>query len=132
MKFKNLFSVLGILMMAFMMVAQGPAVDTTGISEVDPLADPVKITDMLNFYNILYGALVIIWGYVSKAFGWTFQNVNFVFTVLAGGVVLAGMFLVTNLGDALPLIFSFLSSIGIYDLVLKPMGLKVDAPKSKG
>jgi len=99
-------------------------VDTTGLSENNPF-DPISSTSMIEAYQILYGALVIVWGYIAKIFGIKITNKHFVFTVLAGGLVLLGAFLIAGVGSTLPLLFSFLGAIGVYDLILKPVGATV-------
>lgn len=126
MKIKFLFSTLLFLLITTMAGAQ--LVDTTGITVDNPF-DPLSLDSLLNTYQLLYGALVILWGYIAKAFGLKVSNRNFVFTVLAGGIVLAGGFLVAGIGKVLPLLFSFLGAIGIYDLILKPTGMVVPGRK---
>lgn len=75
---------------------------------------------LLDIYNLLYGALVVIWGYLAKLLGLKSEKIPFVFVVLAGGLVLAGGFVLAGWTEILPLVFSFLSAIGIFDLILKP------------
>lgn len=78
---------------------------------------------LLESTDVLYGALVIIWGYLAKFLGKylpAFDRVQTVFKVLAGAVVLAAAFITFGWGQVLPLLFSFLSALGVYDLLLKP------------
>ena len=96
-------------------------VDTTGLAD-NPVYTTPDVGTLVDAYNILYGALVIAWGYVAKSFGLkTKAGNNFVFVVAAGAVVLAGGFIAFGVGKALPLLFGFLSSIGVYDVIFKPL-----------
>ena len=115
------------LMLATLMVvgcsfafAQGPAVDTTGLSGWNPFENPVTVGDMQDAYNTIYGALVIVWGYVARLFGWRADKVPFVFVVAGGGAVIAGVFLALGWADAIPLVISFFLSLGLFDTILKP------------
>lgn len=96
-------------------------VDTTGLTDTKVL-DEATTESLLKAYNILYGALVIIWGYVGKLLKLNAKVPHYVFVVLAGGLVIAGAFVIFGFGKAIPLLFTFLSAIGIYDLILKPAG----------
>lgn len=98
----------------------GQTVDTTGLADNPVLVDPT-VKNMVDVYNILYGALVIAWGYIAKLIGLKGKVGNFVFIVLAGGVVIAGGFVAFGFGKAFPLLFSFLSAIGVYDIIFKPL-----------
>ncbi len=122
MKTKLLFLFLGILafaLMPFLVTAQ--AVDTTGISD-NPFPDgTASLGKLVDMYDLLYGALVIIWGYIGKALKLDTKVPNYVFVVLAGGIVLAIAFVLLGFSNVFPLIFSFLSAIGVYDLLFKPV-----------
>ena len=65
------FLILAVLMVAgcSFALAQGPVVDTTGLSGWNPFENPVTVGDMQDAYNTIYGALVIVWGYVARLFG---------------------------------------------------------------
>ncbi len=109
----------GFFLLAFS-AAFGQAVDTTGLAG-NPVFDEPRLDTLLNAYNILYGALVIVWGYVAKAFKLNAKFSNFVFVVLAGGVVIGGAFIGFGFTKAFPLVLTFLSAIGIYDILFKPI-----------
>jgi len=95
-------------------------VDTTGLAD-NPLFVEPKLDTLLNVYNVLYGALVIVWGYIGKALNLKAKVGNFVFVVVAGGVVLAGAFVAFGFAKAFPLALTFLSAIGVYDIFFKPI-----------
>lgn len=118
-----------VLMLIFGAALSAQAVDTTGLAD-NPIFTEPKLAQLLNAFNILYGALVIVWGYVAKSFKLQAKVSNFVFVVLAGGVVLAGAFIAFGFAKALPLAFTFLSAIGIYDLLIKPIERVISPPKT--
>lgn len=117
---KRKFIIMIAAMIAAIVAVTAQTVDTTGLVENPVLTDPT-VTNLLDAYNVLYGALVIAWGYVAKLLGLKAKVSNFVFVVLAGGAVLAGAFIMFGIGKALPLLFSFLSAIGVYDIIFKPL-----------
>lgn len=102
--------------------AQVPSIDTTGATTGPFLDGSTNLGEMVQWYHILYGALVVLWGYVAKAFGLQTKVKEFVFVVLAGGLVLIGAFVALGFGGVFPYLFSFLSAIGVYDLILRPGG----------
>lgn len=110
------------LLMSFMAIMPvfGQVVDTTGLADNPVFSDP-SLGKMVNTYHVIFGALIIVWGYVAKAFGLkkTFKN-NFVFVVLAGGICIAGVFIQAGLASGISLIFPFLGAIGFYDIIFKP------------
>lgn len=124
----------GLLIMAIFLLcfsftqAIAQVVDTTGVGNFSPADDLSGLSGWLNWYHALYGALVIGWGYLAKAFGLKAKVSNFVFVVAAGAAVLAGAFLALGFSKAFPLVFSFLSAIGIYDLIFKPFSPKRQLP----
>lgn len=107
---------------AINLVAQ--VVDTTGVGNFSPADDLSNLSGWLNWYNALYGVLVIGWGFLAKAFGLKAKVSNFVFVVAAGGLVLAGAFIGLGFSKAFPLVFSFLAAIGLYDMIFKPLAGK--------
>lgn len=121
---KLLFSI-ALVMIVNVIFAQ--TVDTTGVSTTTVFTDPT-LGKMINSYEAIFGALVILWGYLAKLFNLppTLKN-NFVFVVLAGGIVLAGVFIYAGWSKTLPLVFSFLSAIGVFNLLLKPAGKLIAA-----
>lgn len=115
------FFMLSVLFVGLAVVnAVAQVVDTTGIGNFSPSDDLSGLAGWLNWYNILYGGLVIGWGYLAKVFGIKTKPGNYVFIVAAGGLVLAGGFLALGFSKAFPLVFSFLSAIGVYDLIFRP------------
>lgn len=98
----------------------GQVVDTSGLANNPVFLDP-SLAKMVNTYQVIFGALVIVWGYVAKAFGLKqrFKN-NFVFVVVAGAVVIAGVFIQAGWVSGFSLIFPFLGAIGFYDIIFKP------------
>ncbi|MFM9952407.1 MAG: hypothetical protein ACKV1O_31040 [Saprospiraceae bacterium] len=125
MKLLKLMLAGALLMIVNVLFAQ--TVDTTGVSTITVFTDPT-LGKMINSYEAIFGALVILWGYLAKLFKLspTLKN-NFVFVVLAGGIVLGGVFIYAGWSKTLPLVFSFLSAIGIFNLILKPAGKLVSA-----
>jgi len=116
---KSLF-LLSMIMLACVCSLQAQVVDTTGIGGFNPGNDLGNLGGLIEWYNLLYGALVIIWGYVAKAVGLKTKFPHFVFVVLAGAMVLGAAFLALGFSKVFPLLFSFLASIGVYDLIFKP------------
>ncbi|MCB9352896.1 MAG: hypothetical protein H6573_36240 [Lewinellaceae bacterium] len=99
---------------------QSPTVDTTGVSGWNPFEEPVTIENLMKAYHAIFGALVILWGYLARLFGWNTKKVPFVFVVVAGGAVIAGAFVALGLAKAAPLIITFFLSLGLFDTFLKP------------
>jgi len=106
------------ILLVMVTAVTGQTVDTTGIADA-PLFHDVSVDSMINTYNIIYGALVILVGYISKALGLKAKVNNFIFVIIAGGLVLAGAFIAFGFSKALPLAFTFLGSIGFYNVFLK-------------
>ena len=125
---KRLFLLFTFLTAFALVFAQ--TVDTTGLV-TNPVFDEPSISKMVSAYDAIYGALVIIWGYVGKAFGLkTKLGKNYIFVVLAGGIVMGGVFLQAGLSQGFGLVFSFLNAIGIYDLIFKPAERVFSRPRS--
>lgn len=103
------------LLTALLCSAQGEA------PELPTIPDNPNVGDLLGLYEVLYGALVVIWGYVAKALGWKTEKIPFVFVVVAGALVVGGVFLLLDLSDAITLVISFLLSLGIFDAIFKPV-----------
>ncbi|MCA9366780.1 hypothetical protein KC887_00745 [Candidatus Kaiserbacteria bacterium] len=116
-----------IILLLFAVSLTAQAVDTTGLAN-NPIYTEPRLDKLLNAFNVLYGALVIVWGYVAKSFNLNAKVNNFVFVVLAGGIVLGGAFIAFGFAKALPLAFTFLSAIGIYDLLVKPIERAISTP----
>jgi hypothetical protein len=106
-------------------ILSGQVIDTTGIN--DPiLPEDINLNTMTFIYNAIYGALVILWGYIAKVFGWHTTGKNgVIFSIIAAGIVLAISFKLLGFSSGLPLAIAFLSAIGFYNIFLKPAGLKV-------
>ena len=86
------------------------------------LAAP-QVGDLIRESEALFGAMVILWGYVSRLIGKNapaIEKIKPVFKVAAGGVVLIVAFVSFGFSDVFPLVFTFLASLGVYDLFLKP------------
>lgn len=77
--------------------------------------------NFIGWYEAIYGGLVIGWGFVARAFNIK-STPNFIFVVVAGGLVIAAGFIAFGWADFFPLAISLLSSMGIYDLVFKGIG----------
>jgi len=118
--------------LAIMSAAQ--FVDTTGLQDAPIFQNPT-LDLMVEWYNLLYGALVVVLGIVFKALGVKKEVPNFFIVVLSTGIILAGAFVVSGFGEVLPLVFSFLSAVGFYEAIkrtglLRATGLeKITAPK---
>ena len=114
----------GLLFLFFLfftpLLGQSPTVDTTGVSGWDPFEEPVTVENLMKAYHAIFGALVILWGYVARLFGWNTGKAPFVFVVVAGGAVIAGAFVALGLAKAAPLIITFFLSLGLFDTILKP------------
>lgn len=119
-----LFTLAFIAAFAAPLMVMAQAVDTTGVSQ-GPFPDGINLPSMVNAYDLIFGAFTILWGYIAKPLGLDSEKIPFVFVVLAGGVVLAIVATTFGFGNLLQYIFPFLSAIGIYDLILKPLGLTV-------
>jgi hypothetical protein len=114
------FTLAALLFMApILTFAQTPPVDTTGLDAWRPFDGIVTVEGLQEIYYALYGAIVIIWGYIAKTLGFKKRKIPFVFVVLAGALVAAGVF-ITQGFSAAGIVISFLASLGIFDLILKP------------
>lgn len=98
-----------------------PTVDTTGISNGPFLNEPLTLNKLVSWYDAIYGALVLLWGFVARTLGKSVANVPKALVVAAGGAVLAAAFVLAGWSSVLPLLFAFLGAIGVYDLFIKPM-----------
>lgn len=122
---KQIFKFTGVvLLLFFVTIAFGQTIDTTGLSD-QPFPGGGTLNELLGLYETLYMGLIIVWGYVAKLLKLSFKPGKFIFVILAGGIVLGGAFLWLGWAKVVPLLFGFLSSIGIYDLFLKPFGLTI-------
>lgn len=124
---KLLKLLLSVALVMIVNVLFSQTVDTTGTSTTTVFTEPT-LGKMINSYEAIFGALVILWGYLARLFKLppTLKN-NFVFVVLAGGIVLGGVFIYAGWSKAFPLALSFLSAIGVFDLLLKPAGKVISA-----
>jgi len=113
---------------ALSILAIGQYADTTGISDA-PIFENPTLDLMVQWYNLLYGGLVIVLGMIFKAFGVKKQVPNYFLVVLATGVVLAGAFVAAGFSQVIPLVFSFLASVGFYE-ALKRLGILKMASQS--
>ena len=93
-------------------------VDSTGISDVS--FSDITVEDAIKWANALYMALVIVWGYFARAFKFKVKPGNFVFVVIAGGVVIGGTFIAMGWAKAVPIALSLLASLGVFDAILRP------------
>ena len=112
-------SLLGILIIGVPLACNAQVVDTTGLDAWQPFEGPITVDKLMGIFNPLYGALVIVWGYVAKALKLKSDKVPFVFVVLAGALVAGGVFYFQGV-SALGIIISFFAALGIFDLILKP------------
>ena len=106
---KLLFLLMPLMLISAWAFAQStlPPVDTTGLTRWNPFDGPVTVGKLLEIFNPLYGAIVIIWGYVAKLLKLKSDKVPFVFVVLAGGLVAGGVFLTQGF-SAVGIVISFL------------------------
>lgn len=116
---KKILFLFGLLLLAVAVIAQ-PGVDTTGLDGWNPFDGDLTVDKLNDVFSPIYGAIVIIWGYVAKALGLKKKNIDFVFVVLAGALVAGGVFLAQGF-SAIGIVVSFLASLGIFDLILKPI-----------
>lgn len=127
MKRKFILFILGLIGIVTFALSQ--SVDTIGISEGPFPGGELTAEGLVKAYHIIYGALVIVWGYIAKMlkvkYNWNLKKNFFPFIVLAGGIVLASAFIMFGFGKVLPYLFGFLGAIGVYDIILKPSGLNV-------
>lgn len=110
-------SVFVLLALPAILLGQG-VVDTTGLQTIDfENITPEKA----NLYaNVIFSALVIVWGYIARALKIKYKPGNFVFVVIAGGIVIGGIFVAVGWAKALPLALSLLASLGVFDAILRP------------
>lgn len=117
MKLGTIFlAIIAMLALPIVMLAQ--VVDTTGIANFS--FENMTADQATKATNLIYMAAVIIWGYAAKAFKFSTKVNNYVFVVIAGGIVIGGLFLAMGWAKALPLAISLLASLGIFDAILKP------------
>jgi len=122
MNLQNLF--LGLAALAFFLIA---SVALTAQGEVvipAPIEPGVKIGVLLDWYNALYGALVVITGYLVPFIPGAAKLGKKVFAIAAAGLVLLIVFVTLGLADGFGLALTFLAASGVYDYLLKPAGLK--------
>jgi hypothetical protein len=95
-----------------------PTVDTSGVGNISfKDIDAKKATD---YANLIYGALVILFGYVARAFKIKTKPGNWVFVIIAIGVVLGGVFVAMGWAKTLEIAITLFASMGIFDAILRP------------
>jgi len=77
------------------------------------------LTDLLSWTDLLYGAIVILMGYVSQYIPGINKIPKTVYRVLAIGLIVGAMFLLMGKSNAFGLLFAFLSATNFYELLLK-------------
>lgn len=100
-------------------VVNGPSVDTTGVGQGPFTGGSINLADMIEWFHALYGALVLLLGFVVKGFklpGTLLDRVPTFLRVVAAGAILAAAFTMVGWKGTLPYIFSFLAATGIYNL----------------
>ena len=107
--------------------------DTVTTIEIpEPITDQTDLTGFLHWYEVLYGAIVILLGFVHN---WipvlTTVTEKWVRVALAG-LIVGVIFFAYGFADGLSLVFTFLSAVGIYDIFLKRTGLKSPPIKNLG
>lgn len=124
-----MFSVLWLVILSTTMaIGQIPPVDTTGLDAWKPFDGPISLEEMNKTYYVLYSALVIVWGYIAKAFRLKSTKIPFVFVVAAGGLVVGAVLVIYGF-DAITVVLSFLVSLGVFDLFIKPGEKALMKPK---
>jgi len=96
-----------------------PDIDTAGLAQIaDEAFKGIKpdLDKLTNIFNVLIGALTIVWGVVAKALGLK-ERLNkkkkrFVIGVAAGGIVIAGIFVAFGLAEGLPGVVSMFTAMG--------------------
>ena len=121
-KYKRIvFFTLAFLLVPLLFFAQS---DSTSVNP-----DFSTIGGMDAVYAAIVSALTIVWGNIAKVFGLNFVKGKFVFVVLAGGLVIAGTFIIgTSMGetfsDILPrsvlFIASVITGIGAHSTFINP------------
>jgi hypothetical protein len=95
-----------------------PQIDTTGVGNISfKDIDAKKATD---YANLIYGALVVLFGYIARAFKIKVKPGRWVFVIVAIGVVLGGVFVAMGWAKTLEIALTLLASMGIFDALLKP------------
>ena len=74
-------------------------------------------TNYPDLYSSLVAGLVMVWGYVAKSLGLKEIVPNFVFVVIAGAVVIIGIFLALGFGEGISHVIAVLTSMGIFDIL---------------
>lgn len=118
------------LMLVVLAWMTGQVVDTTGLADNPGFTDPASLTKLIEPYQVLYSALIIIWGYLGKFLGLKAKVSNYVWVVVAGGIVVAGAFIAYGF-DVFPLVLSFLSAIGVYDIFFRTAEKAIAKVKNK-
>lgn len=89
-----------------------------------PIEPGVTVGVLLDWYNALYGALVVLVGYLVPFIPGAAKLGKKVFAIAAAGLVLLVVFVTLGLADGFGLALTFLAASGVYDYLLKPAGLK--------
>lgn len=115
--------------MCFFMIA-GIALTAQDTIELPvPIEPGVGVGVLLDWYNALYGALVVLVGYAVPYIPGAAKLGKKVFAIAAAGFVLLVVFVSMGLADGFGLALTFLAASGVYDYILKPSGLKSGALK---
>ena len=80
--------------------------------------DPPTVASYSNWYMVIYGALILLFGELGKIFGWknALPKYKYVFVVIAFGVV-AGAGFIWHGMSFLMVFLTLASSLGIYDVL---------------
>jgi uncharacterized membrane protein len=116
---------LGLAALVFFLIA---SVALTAQGEVEipvPIEPGVTVGVLLDWYNALYGVLVLIAGYLVPFIPGAAKLGKKVFAIAAAGLVLLVVFVTLGLSSSgFGLALTFLAASGVYDYFLKPAGLK--------
>jgi hypothetical protein len=84
------------------------------VSLMAQTSEPATYPEM---YSALVGALTMTWGLVANALGLKKDINKFVFVVIAGAIVIIGIFLALGFGDGISHAIAVFTSMGIFDLL---------------
>jgi len=86
----------------------------------DPVFDPSDrpdIVELTDFYNVVLGGLLMLWGFIARAFRIDKKVNDFVFVVIAGGITIAGALIWWGFADGISAVLTILTTMGIFDLL---------------
>jgi len=78
-------------------------------------AQGLDVDHFVGKYEAIFGGLVLVWGEIAKMFGLKKKVKSFYFVVLAGAIVIGGIFMTMGWADGIGMAMSFAVATNLVD-----------------